>query len=106
MVESQPSKLIAWVRFPSPAPFFKNHIKLTSLVNKLLGCRQAVRHETLTLAFVGSNPATPANFKTWEPLMSDIGVSPSGKAWDSDSHIRGFETFHPSQLKTKENMVH
>ncbi len=21
MVESQPSKLIAWVRFPSPAPF-------------------------------------------------------------------------------------
>ena len=22
MVESQPSKLIAWVRFPSPAPLF------------------------------------------------------------------------------------
>ena len=28
-----------------------------------MGCRQAVRHQTLTLASVGSNPAIPANKK-------------------------------------------
>ena len=28
----------------------------------------------------------------------NIGVSPSGKASDSDSDIRGFKSFHPSHI--------
>ena len=27
-LESQPSKLVVWVRFPSPAPRFRNHMRL------------------------------------------------------------------------------
>ena len=29
-------------------------------IQRTMGCRQAVRHQTLTLALVGSNPASPA----------------------------------------------
>ena len=32
-------------------------------ISVILGCRQAVRHQTLTLASVGSNPAIPARKK-------------------------------------------
>ncbi len=35
-----------------------------------LGCRQAVRHQVLVLAFRGSNPCTPAIF----PLLAYFGA--------------------------------
>ena len=42
-------------------PILKNlQGSLSRRGNLILGCRQVVRHQTLTLVFVGSNPAIPA----------------------------------------------
>ena len=57
------------VRVPGCGPGgrgFESHYSPHLPIPRTMGCRQAVRHQTLTLALVGSNPATPASF--FDPL--------------------------------------
>ena len=58
----------------------------------MVGIVKWLRHRIVIPACVGSNP-------TIHPIIFhiDVGVSPSGKATDSDSVIRRFESFYPSQ---------
>ena len=60
-----------------------NVLRVRCWAPSIMGCRQAVRHQTLTLAFVGSNPAIPAN----DPLAQLAEQLPF-KQWVRSSNLR------------------
>ena len=64
------------------------YAKLTSMV----GIVKWLRPRVVAPVYVGSNPTT-------HPINEiAVGVSPSGKATDSDSVMRRFESCYPSQF--------
>ena len=73
-----------WVRVPPPTPLSPKRLSM--------GCSQAVRHGTLTPAFVGSIPATPANddplAQLAEHLTFNQGVRGSNPRWVT-THVCG-----------------
>ena len=64
----------------------------------MVGVVKGLRHRIVIPVYVGSNP-TIHPIKTLKK-MHDVGVSPSGKATDSDSVMRRFESFYPSQFQS------
>ena len=54
----------------------------------MVGIVKWLRPRVVAPVYVGSNPTT-------HPI--NVGVSPSGKATDSDSVMRRFESCYPSQ---------
>ncbi len=70
MVELQPSKLIAWVRFPSPAP--SEHHKQYRVVRFPAHIAQSVEHFLGKEEVTGSNPvmgSTVALLETTQSLL-------------------------------------
>ena len=108
MVESQPSKLVVWVRFPSPAPVMGQQL---SWIEQRPSKPQVRGSNPFWLTKCGGYSAVGQRARLWPwrsrvqfplltpfNLLSDtIGVSPSGKAPDFDSGIRRFKSCHPSQ---------
>ena len=61
----------------------------------MVGIGKRLSHRVVAPICVGSNPTT-------HPILF-IGVSPSGKATDSDSVMRRFESCYPSQSERRAN---
>ena len=65
-----------------------------TIVGNMVGVGKWLSPRVVAPICVGSNPTT---HPTINLIWNDIGVSPSGKATDSDSVMRRFESCYPSQ---------
>ena len=73
-------------------------------MNKLYqNCKEVNIHHTLSNNLnKASKPIIDLLVKPWSNMRPSTGVSPSGKAMDSDSIMRRFESYHPSQSQSPE----
>ena len=60
----------------------------------IMGCRQAVRHQTLTLAFAGSNPASPAKYDSLAQLVEQRPFKAKVRG-SSPRRVTKIRTQHP-----------
>ena len=117
MVESQPSKLIAWVRFPSPAPL--NFCRLLLRPCEICACSSAGQSNCLLSSGPGVQVPSGAPATRWVQLSwlerqivalevkgsipfthpsLYFGLSSSGKTQHFDCCIRRFESCQPSHF--------
>ena len=78
-----------------------NIMRVRSGARNTLGCRQAVRHQTLTLACVGSNPAIPAIFDPLAQLAEQLPF----KQWVRSSNLRRVTKRDKSELFRSSKVV-
>ncbi len=87
--------------FPGSNPGVASKLLSGSPARDVVGIVKWLRQRVVAPLCVGSNPTIHPIYI----LRDDVGVSPSGKAMDSDSIMRRFESCYPSQRAGSEHML-